>query len=189
LSILDTFAHEGYPGHHTEAILKESLLYRGKGWGEHAVRLLNAPEGVIAEGIATTAAEIIFPGNSRFEWVSNVILPTVGIEGEPVEQLMRLNHAGRMLRYISGNAAILYHTGKLNREQTIDYYQTYGLTTKDRAEKSFSFITHPLFRAYTFTYTIGYDLITEAANGDKTPIFLRLLVDGILPSEISQLNP
>jgi hypothetical protein len=60
---------------------------------------------------------------------------------------------------------------------------------KDRAEKSFSFITHPLFRAYTFTYTSGYDLIADAANGDKKPIFMRLLIDGILPSEINTLEP
>jgi hypothetical protein len=164
------------------------MLYRGNGWGEHAVRLLNAPEGVTAEGIDTTAVEIIFPGKSRFEWVCDVILPTVGIDGEPADQLLRLSRAGRMLRYISGNAAILYHTGKLNKEQTLDYYQTYAMVDEKRAEQSFSFITHPLFRAYTFTYTTGYDLITEAARGNKTPVFLALLKDGILPSEIVGLG-
>jgi hypothetical protein len=188
LSLLDTVAHEGYPGHHTEAILKESQLYWAKGWGEHAVRLLNAPEGVIAEGIATTAVEIIFPDNSHFEWVNQVILPAAGIEPEPVEQTIRLNKSGRLLRHVSGNAAILYHTGQLNREQIIDYYQTYALANKARAEKSFDFISDPLFRAYTFTYTTGYDLIAEAANGgDKKPIFLRLLTDGVLPSDIGNL--
>jgi hypothetical protein len=188
LGLLDTFAHEGYPGHHTEAILKESLLYRERGWGEHAVRLLNAPEGVIAEGIATTALEIIFPNHSSFEWINEVILPAAGLEGEPVEQMVRLNKSGRLLRHVMGNAAILYHTGRLNREQIIDYFQTYGLANKERAEKSFEFISDPLFRAYTFTYTTGYDLIAEAANGDKMPIFLRLLTDGILPSEIGTLE-
>lgn len=189
LSILDIFAHEGYPGHHTEAVLKEQLLYKGKGWGEHAVRLLNAPEGVTAEAIATTAAEIIFPGSTRFDWVSQVILPAVGLPGEPADQLLRINNAARMLRYISGNAAILYHSGQLTVEQILDYYQTYAMLDEKRAAQSFSFITHPLFRAYTFTYTTGYDLIAEAANGDKTPVFLKLLLNGILPSEINQLAP
>ncbi|MFZ0546191.1 MAG: hypothetical protein WAM60_12170 [Candidatus Promineifilaceae bacterium] len=192
LALLDTFAHEGYPGHHTEAVLKESLLYWEKGWGEFAVRLLNAPEGVIAEGIATTAAEIIFPHNSSYEWVNEVILPAAGIDPEPVEQTIRLNKSGRLLRHVMGNAAILYHTGQLNKEQTVDYFQTYGLATKERAEKGFSFISDPLFRAYTFTYTSGYDLIAEAAGegkrqGDKTPIFLHLLKNGVLPSEIGAL--
>jgi hypothetical protein len=149
---------------------------------------LNAPEGVIAEGIATTALEIIFPNHSSFEWINEVILPAAGLEGEPVEQMVRLNKSGRLLRHVMGNAAILYHTGRLNREQIIDYFQTYGLANKERAEKSFEFISDPLFRAYTFTYTTGYDLIAEAANGDKMPIFLRLLTDGILPSEIGTLE-
>jgi hypothetical protein len=188
LALLDTFAHEGYPGHHTEAVLKERLLYQEKGWGEHAVRLLNAPEGVTAEGIATTAVEIIFPNDSSFEWVNEVILPAAAIEPEPVEQTIRLNKAGRLLRHIMGNAAILYHTGRLNEEQIVDYFQSYALVNRERAEKSFSFISDRLFRAYTCTYTSGYDLIAEASSDNKTPIFLRLLTDGILPSEIKLLN-
>jgi hypothetical protein len=188
LALLDIFAHEGYPGHHTEAVLKERLLYWEKGWGEHAVRLLNAPEAVIAEGIATTALEIIFPNDSSFEWANQNILPAAGIEPEPVELTIRLDKFGNLLRHVMGNAAILYHTGQLNREQIVDYYQTYALVNRARAEKSFDFISDPLFRAYTFTYTMGYDLIAEAANGgDKKPIFLRLLTDGVLPSEIGKL--
>jgi hypothetical protein len=87
-----------------------------------------------------------------------------------------------------GNAAILYHTGRLNEEQIVDYVQSYALVNRERAEKSFSFISDRLFRAYTFTYTSGYDLIAEASSDNKTPIFLRLLTDGILPSEIKLLN-
>lgn len=187
LAVLDTFAHEGYPGHHTEAVLKEQLLYWEKGWGEHAVRLLNAPEAVIAEGIATTALEIIFPNHSDFEWTNEFILPAAGMEAEPVELTIRLDKFGNLLRRVMGNAAILYHTGQMNEAQTVDYFQTYALTNKERSEKSFEFISDPLFRTYIFTYTAGYDLIAEAANGDKMPIFLRLLTDGILPSEIGKL--
>jgi hypothetical protein len=189
LALLDTFAHEGYPGHHTEAVLKERLLYWEKGWGEHAVRLLNAPEAVIAEGIATTALEIIFPNDSSFEWANKHILPASGKVPEPVELTIRLDKFGNLLRHVMGNAAILYHTGRLNKKQIVDYYETYALVSRARAEKSFDFISDPLFRAYTFTYTSGYDLIAEAAKGgDKKSIFLRLLTDGILPSEIGSLT-
>ena len=65
LWLLGTFAHEGYPGHHTEALLKERLLYQGKGYAEQAVALLNSPAAVISEAIATTASEIIFPIGSE----------------------------------------------------------------------------------------------------------------------------
>ena len=87
------------------------------------------------------------------------------------------------LRYVSGNAAILYHTGRLNREQTIDYIQTYGLVSPERAAKSFSFLSHPLYRSYVFTYSVGYDLIHAAA--DPAAIFRRLLTEQVLPSQLA----
>ena len=183
LGLLGTFAHEGYPGHHTEQILKDKLLYQEKGYDEEASRLLNTPAAVIAEGIATTALEIIFPNDSDDEWNVNVMLPAAGLPAEPVEQMRRISQAARELRYVSGNAAILYHTGQLNEEQTVEYYCTYGLSSEQRARQGFRFISR--YRSYPFTYTWGYDLIAQAANGgDKTPLFRRLLTEQILPSQL-----
>jgi hypothetical protein len=188
LWLLSTFAHEGYPGHHTEAMLKERLLYRQKGYGEQAAALLNSPDAVVSEGIAVTAVDIIFPNDSHYDWTVNTILPAANIEtGETAEQLRRIAKAGNTLRYVSGNAAIQYHTGQLTKEQTIDYIQTYALATPERAEKSFSFLSHPLYGSYLFTYTEGYDLITQAAKGgDKLPLFRRLLTEQILPSQLQR---
>ncbi|MCI0648600.1 MAG: hypothetical protein L0346_27420 [Chloroflexi bacterium] len=186
LSIADLFAHEGYPGHHTEHILKEKMLYWGKGYAEEASLLLHSPAAVINEAVATTAIEIIFPDKSHYDWTNEALLPVAGLHGEPAGYLRRLSQAQRSLRYVSGNAAILYHTGRLAKEQTVEYIQTYALTTPARAEKSFSFISHPLFRAYTFTYTWGYDLLEQAADGDKTPLFRRLLTEQLLPSQLAE---
>ncbi|HEU0165715.1 MAG TPA: hypothetical protein VFQ54_11780, partial [Thermomicrobiales bacterium] len=36
-ALLDLMCHEGYPGHHTEHSLKEQLLYRDRGYGEHSI--------------------------------------------------------------------------------------------------------------------------------------------------------
>jgi hypothetical protein len=188
LKLISTMAHEGYPGHHTELSLKEARLYREKGYGEQAVMLLHSPVAVIAEGIATTAVEIIFPDDSHHQWNIDVLLPAAQLttEAESATQMRHLAKAARTLRYVTGNAAILYHTNQLNREQTIDYIQTYALSTPERAQKSFSFLSHPLFRCYVFTYTQGYDLIAQAAeNGDKRKIFRRLLTEQILPSQLA----
>src|SRR5262249_2754840 len=54
-TLIPLLAHEGYPGHHTEHSLKEQILYRDHGYGEHAIQLINTPECVISEGIATLA--------------------------------------------------------------------------------------------------------------------------------------
>jgi hypothetical protein len=187
LALLGTFAHEGYPGHHTEGILKDKLLYRDKGYAEEATRLLYSPAAVIAEGIATTALEIIFPNDSDDEWNVEVMLPAAGLPAEPIDQMRRIAKAARELRYVSGNAAILYHTGRLNEEQTVEYFRTYALGTEQRARQGFRFIDR--YRAYPFTYTWGYDLLEQATNGrDKTPLFRRLLTEQILPSQLKEME-
>lgn len=188
LELLLTFAHEGYPGHHTEQLLKDNLLYQGKGYAEEAVRLMAAPTAVIAEGIATTALEIIFPNHSDEAWNDEVILPAAGITAEPIEQRIRITQVSRQLLHVYDNATILYHTGRLNEAQTVDYFCTYALQTEERAQQSFRFINDPLFRAYPHTYSAGYDLIERASNGDKTPLFRRLLTEQILPSDLENLS-
>ena len=57
--LTELLVHEGYPGHHTEHTLKERL-YTVEGFGEHAFQLINTPECLISEGIATMAEEMIF---------------------------------------------------------------------------------------------------------------------------------
>jgi hypothetical protein len=182
--LIGTFAHEGYPGHHTEHMLKEDALYRQKGYAEQAAMLLHSPSAVIAEGIATMALEMIFPDGDHNDWNLEVSFPAAGLSAgsETADRLRQIGETAKSLRYVNGNAAILYHTGRLSREQTIDYMQTFGLTTPDRAAKSFSFLSHPLFRSYVFTYSVGYDLI--AAAPDPAQTFLRLLTEQVLPSQL-----
>ena len=60
VNVIDVMAHEGYPGHHTEHSLKELYLFRNKGYIEHSILLVRAPESVISEGIANAGEEIIF---------------------------------------------------------------------------------------------------------------------------------
>lgn len=186
LRLLELVAHEGYPGHHTEGQLKEQRLYREKGYAEAAISPLLAPNAVISEAIATTALEIIFPGGEAYEWNAGVLFPAAGIDGDSVDALKRIAAARDRLKYVAGNAALLFHGGELTEAQAVDYLATYDLSSQARAEQRFKFISSPLFRSYIFTYTAGYDLITQAAaDGDKLPVFRRLLTGQVLPSALA----
>ena len=189
LTLASLFAHEGYPGHHTEGVLKEEKFWLERGYGESAAALLHSPAAVIAEGIATTAVEIIFPDDGHIDWTLDVLLPAGAIEPqESAEQLKQLQQALLQLRWVSGNAAMSYHSGQLTQEQTIEYLQEYGLATRDRAEKSLQFLYHPLYRSYVFTYTEGYNLIEQAAiDQDKRELFLSCLTEQKLPSQLAAL--
>lgn len=187
LRLLDIFAHEAYPGHHTEHQLKEQHLYKARGYAEYACGLLNSPAAVISEGIATTALEIIFPGDSAYEWMATVMFPAADLPATEASTLAQVLQAQQAIKNVRSNAAILYHTGQLNEAQTLDYYRTYALYDEKRAQLAWRFITNPLFRSYIFTYTEGYDLITQAAGENKWPLFQRLLHEEALPSELHRL--
>ena len=134
-----------------------------------------------------TAVEIIFPRQEHISWTLDVLLPTIPMAvQESAEVFWNVQEAMLQLQWVAGNAAIMYHTGQNSREQTIEYLQTYGLASTARAEQSFSFITHPLYRSYIFTYTEGYELISRSARSeDKMDIFKSCLTEQKLPSQLA----
>jgi hypothetical protein len=183
-NLLDLICHEAYPGHHTEHALKEQLLYRERGWGEHTIQLINTPECVISEGIATLAAEMIFAGDGE-QWANEVIYPLAGIVGDP-EREKRIGAASWNLRALSGNGAIMLHEQGADPEEVVQYIMRYGLRTEREARQSLRFINTPLWRAYTFTYFVGRELLnTWLAAGDRKARFKQALTEQIYPSALS----
>ena len=74
----DLASHEGYPGHHVEAMLKEQALYQSKGYLEQTIGLLISPQMVISEGIATLAADMIFTPDEEQQWLAGHLYPAAG---------------------------------------------------------------------------------------------------------------
>ena len=107
-------AHETYPGHHAEHALKESALYRERGYGEHTIQLINTPECVISEGIATLAESIIFPDGEGPRWQAEAIYPLAGIVGEP-ERESAIARALAAQRAVQANAAIMLTSARQAR--------------------------------------------------------------------------
>jgi hypothetical protein len=194
--LIELVAHESYPGHHTDLQLKEKHLYDERKLVEFASDILYAPSSVMGEAVAMTAVEIIFPGSTYYDWAAEVVIPAAGLPKVSSQELKRVGDICRnSLFYKIGvsfiamdNAAIKYHSGELNEDQTVDYLQTYGLVAaKELAENLFQFIK--LNRGYVFTYTSGYRLIEQAAkDDDKKSIFLHLLSNAVLPSQLADLK-
>src|SRR5690606_5764490 len=128
-------AHEGYPGHHTEHALKDHLLYQQRGYAEHAIQLINTPECVISEGIAMLAEEIAFDGEGP-EWVANVLMPAARLRLDP-DAYRRIQKAGRDMRSVASNAALLLHRDGWSEREVVQYLAHYGLSTDAEAAKRF----------------------------------------------------
>jgi hypothetical protein len=184
--LTDLLAHEGYPGHHTEHALKERL-YTEQGLGEHALQLINTPECVISEGIATLAEKMLFDPQELVRFRRERVYPAAGITGDP-EREVAIGAATRILRSVPGNAALLLHEEGRDPEDVVAYLQHYGLSTEAEARQRLRFIADPLWRAYIFTYHVGYDLIStwlDQAPTERRRRFRTLLNDQVYPSQIA----
>jgi hypothetical protein len=183
-ALLDLVCHEAYPGHHTEHALKEQLLFRERGWGEQAIQLINTPECVIAEGIATLATSTIF-GDEALPWAAEQLYPLAGITGDP-EREARIAKAQWNLRALSANAAMLLHERGADPEEVVAYIRRYGLRSEREARQSLRFISTPLWRTYSFTYFVGRGLLEAwIGQGDRRERFVRLLTEQVYPSMLA----
>jgi hypothetical protein len=187
--LLEMLAHEAYPGHHTEGVLKERRLYVEQGHAEAAIAPLNTPVNVVAEGIGDVGVRAIFDDAERMHWKNEVLYPLAGLAPVDEERALRLERAAEQLRFVSGNAALLLHEEGRPAEEVVAYIERYALRRRVEAEHSLAFLQSPLFRAYTFCYATGKVLIEQAAarTGDLKALFCRLLTEHWTPSMLEDL--
>lgn len=195
-ALVDLMCHEGYPGHHTEHALKELRLYQARGFGEHAIQLINTPECVISEGIATLAQSIVYAPGEAEAWQAEHVYAPLGIAVDP-ERERQINDAQRVFRSLSGNVALMVHEDGAGEDEAVAYLMRYGLESEERARHRMRFITDPLWRPYVFTYHVGRDLLGAWIEmpEDDAPVknlfahrqrrFARLLVEQVTPSRIA----
>jgi hypothetical protein len=70
----------------------------------------------------------------------------------------------------------------------VTYLQHYSLSTEAEARQRLRFIADPLWRAYIFTYHVGYDLISnwlDQAPSERRGRFRTLLSEQVYPSQIA----
>jgi hypothetical protein len=179
--------HEAYPGHHTEHALKERFLYNELGYGEATIQLINAPECVISEGIATLAERIAFPGDEGVTWQSQVLYPAAGIQGDPEREAL-IAKARAALRAVGGNAALRLHDRGHSETAVVEFFMKYGLNSEAEARQRLRFIADPLWRPYIFTYHVGRDLLgrwlDRFPESDRLARFKTLLTEQITPGMI-----
>lgn len=178
-------AHEGYPGHHTEHCIKEQVLVSTHGWQEHTITLLNSPECVIAEAIATTALDMVYTPQEQIELNQNVLYPALGVHLDAAAEAA-IDHAAEMLKGVRPNAAFLLHDEHQTADRVIAYLKRYGLMSDRQAAKAVEFQSNPLYRSYIFTYTMGKDLLQQLfqARGNPDQWFARLLAEPVTPTQI-----
>jgi hypothetical protein len=183
----EIIAHEAYPGHHTELVMKEQKLIGQKKYVEHAVILLNSPSSVMSEGIATSALETLLTDGELEDWYREELLPRAGLTHIDPKRIPRIRRALQKGSGLWGNAAFMLHEQNKSDDEVCSYLKKYGLHTDQEAERAVRFISNPLDRFYVFTYHAGYELLSELfSHLERHTYFARLLEEPVTPSRVQQ---
>jgi hypothetical protein len=177
--VVELAAHECYPGHHAEAVVKDALLV-ATGHAEASLQLDLAPEAVVHEGMATYAREVVMSDAelaAELERVARGLGLSVAIGAEMIVQ-----RAQRLLTPAIGNAALQLHVDGRPPEAVHRYLGEVGLLADAQLEATFSLISDPTWGRYFFTYIEGRRLVGEwlEAHG-QTHGFGRLLAEQLTP--------
>jgi len=155
-SAVNLGCHEGYPGHHVFNTMLESNLVNDKGWQEFSIYPLYSPQSLLAEGTASYARHMAFPGNSQADFEAAVLYPLAGLDPTRAQKYADTLKALNGLRYARIEGARRYLDGKISKKELVNWLVRYELTTVERAEKSVRFIE--AYRGYVINYTLGSDL-------------------------------
>ena len=96
-------AHEVYPGHHTERVVKEQLLVRDQGFLEESIQLVPTPQSLVGEGIAELGLEIVM--DAELERELEATLTDHGLEGD-LARASAISQARRPIRGIGLDVAM-----------------------------------------------------------------------------------
>ena len=181
--LLNNACHEGYPGHHTERIVRENLLYRTKGYFESSILLIYSPEMVISEGIGVTAVNVLFDHTERAQILLEKIHPNPKIE-DTLETLTKQSEVREGFRRFESNLAYHKYVHKWSDDKLIKYAKSFKIITDMAIKSILGFISNKLWAPYVFTYQ-GERLITEKFGNRPSPKhFRKLLIEQTLPSDL-----
>lgn len=176
--------HEAYPGHHAEHIVKERTLIGQGGRGEATLRTMNTPEGVLAEGQADVAREVVM-SDRELEEELRLIGLAVGVEADWPATVL----AARAVQDLSGavgNAAVLLHHEGRPVAEVREWIEEWVPQPADQVEHLMRVLADPIGSTYVFTYREGARLIRSWLEvTGQTAGFWRLLSEQLSPAVLS----
>jgi hypothetical protein len=173
-------AHEGYPGHHTEGVWKETTLVSA-GRSELTLILACGGEAVIAEAIAELGRELVLPGDEQ-ELVARVLEP-FGVRHDAAVAA-RIQDARKVLRSMRSNLALLLFDRGASDEEAREYVTRWGLLPEERVTKLITAVRSTPLPGYVHCYTDGLRLANGFVEGDAGR-FKRLLTEQLVPADLA----
>ena len=176
--LLELVTHEVYPGHHTDAVLKEPLIAEGR--LELAIALFPTPRSLVAEGIATLAHEILF--GDEADRAGAEILRPVGIPYD-ADTAKVVRTVQETLMHVGPNVVQLIAEGAMRRDEAWAYARRWLIGPDKLIERSVALLDQP-WPQYAICYPKGLALARRFVGGDPAR-FERLLREELTPMELA----
>jgi len=181
---LSAAAHEGYPGHHTEFIIKEQRLWHEFNQFEHSLLLIHSPKLIISEGIADLAVNMLFDYREQAE-ISLREFCLNSLKEDSIEAIIAQNKVRKKLNLFLHNFTYHALVDEWSEEDLIRYGTNFEIYSKENISNQLKMIYSPLYSKNAFMYNIGSSIILHKYG--KFPSinnFRDLLVNPILPSDL-----
>lgn len=179
--LLPLVAHEAYPGHHTQYCRSATAAADRP---EMRLRLVHSPQGLIAEGLADAALDVL-PGPGWGAVAQRVLdgvgLPMDGALAEEVESALT------MLGRVRQDAALMRHAAGAGPDAVAAYLSRWLVIGDGRARRMLSFLDHPQWRSYATTYAEGRPLVAAwlaRPGGDPVANLRSLLDEPVTPADL-----
>ncbi len=164
---LETACHETYPGHHVRSIAIDRAFVAGRGWTELTAQPFFSPAALVAEGTATLAAELAFPGDERERFERDVLFPAAGLDPGGAARYVAVERLVDRLAPVETDIARRYVDGALEFVRAGDALRMDALMA--HPEAALKYINE--YRTYVLTYAYAPQLVARWLDeyGGGTP--------------------
>jgi hypothetical protein len=158
-------AHEGYPGHHTIAVLRDRDLARGRGFVEFAIEPLVGPDALFVEGLAAYGAEAVLTRDERLSFEKEILFPLAGLDPAEAELHETIESLVGRLEPSAVEGARRYLDGDRDRVATAIW-----LENEAAVPDPWGFLRFvDRYRTYVVTYTAGREILRRRVERGADP--------------------
>jgi len=183
-SLLSAAAHEGYPGHHTEFVIKEQYLYHELSQFEHSILLLNSPKLIISEGIASLAINVLFSYRDQAE-ISVRVFCKKKTDEDSLDRITNQYSVRNEMNLFLHNLAFHALIDEWSNDQLVKYATSFEILSEENIDNRIKFLRNPVHATTIFSYSLGSNLIIDKfGEFPSMDNFFDLLTKPVLPSDL-----
>jgi hypothetical protein len=179
--MVELIAHEAYPGHHTEAVIKDDQLIVGQDRRELCVWAYPTPQALMAEAIAMLAPRMLLA--DEIETVGAACLRPLGIDYD-IGGSAAVRQAHELLMPVRANLALMLDEGQVDRDGAWAYARRWLLEDDDYVTRLVDQVCEHNWSPYESCYTEGLRLSRAFVRGQDDR-YDRLLREQLTPADLT----